>query len=152
MAAARRGELRPAVAVLVVLGCALSACGSAARPTSVATPAFTPGPAHHVSSPVRIALTSPVSDEVITGSTLHVALTVAGGTITQAYSTDISPTVGHVHLYLDGRLVSMAYSTATDLPVDPGAEYSLYAEWVASDHLSFTPRDVTPKIYVAVSS
>jgi hypothetical protein len=64
----------------------------------------------------------------------------------------VSPTVGHIHLYLNSQLVSMAYATETELPVDPGAVYSLYAEWVAEDHGSFTPRDMTPKIYFSAAS
>lgn len=104
-----------------------------------------------MASPAKIAIVSPASNEVISGSTVHVAVTVSGGTISQASTGGISPTVGHLHLYLDGQLASMSYATSTDLPVDPGSVNSLYAEWVASDHLSFTPRDVTPKIYFAVS-
>lgn len=150
MSARRRIARRPLALLLVPL--TLGACGSAATavtPSATASP--TVGPTHGQASPVKLTLVSPKSDEIIVGSTAHIALTMTGGTITPAYSSNVSPVVGHIHLYLNGELVSMSYQTQTDLPVDPGATYSLYAEWVASDHGSFTPRDLTPKIYFSVA-
>jgi hypothetical protein len=149
---ARRRSARRALALLLAV-IALSACGSTGA-TSVPQVAASPtiGPTHNEASPVKLTLLSPLSDEIVTGSTVHVKVSVSGGTITQAYSTQVSPTVGHIHLYLNSQLVSMAYATETELPVDPGAVYSLYAEWVAEDHGSFTPRDMTPKIYFSAAS
>lgn len=135
----------------------MGACGSTGTGASTTTstsltvlPSPTVGPTHAVSSPVKLALTSPLNDEILAGTTVHVTVTVAGGTITSQYSQHVSPTVGHIHLYMNSQLVSMAYATSTDLPIEAGAEYSLYAEWVAEDHGSFTPRVVTPKIYFTV--
>lgn len=152
---ARRRFARRALPLLLA-SIALSACGSSAAPTSttvVLAPGASPtvGPTHAESSPVRLAIVSPKNDEVIVGSTAHVTVTVTGGTIEPTFSTNVSPTRGHVHLYMNSELVAMSYATSTDIAVDPGAEYSLYAEWVASDHGSFTPRDITPKIYFSVS-
>ena len=133
---------------------ALSGCGTATTSTTIAlTPGPSPtiGPTHADASPVKLTLVSPLNDEVIDGSTAHVTITVTGGTITSTYSKNVSPTVGHIHLYMNSELVAMAYATSTDIAVEPGAEYSLYAEWVAADHGSFTPRDITPKIYFVVS-
>ena len=132
----------------------LGGCGMAPTTTTVAlTPGPSPtiGPTHAQASPVKLTLLSPMNDEVIAGSTAHVTIAVTGGTITSTYSKNVSPTVGHIHLYMNSELVAMAYATSTDISVDPGAEYSLYAEWVAADHGSFTPRDITPKIYFVVS-
>lgn len=149
---ARRRVCRPLALALGIV--ALTACGStthAVTPSVSGSATATRGPVHAVASPVKVALLSPKNDEVITASTVHVAVSLSGGTITPEYSTHVSPTVGHLHLYMNGELVSMNYSTDTDLLVDRGTEYSLYVEWVASDHGSFTPRDVTPKIFFAVS-
>ena len=150
---ARRRVARRALTLLLV-SIALSGCGSSATSTTVVlTPGATPtvGLIHAEPSPVKITIVSPKNDEVIVGSTAHVTIAVTGGTIVPTFSTSVSPTVGHIHLYMNSELVAMSYATATDISVDPGAEYSLYAEWVAADHGSFTPRDVTPKIYFAVS-
>lgn len=150
---ARRRVARRALTLL--LACiALSGCGSATTSTTVVlTPGASPtvGPTHAEPSPVKITILSPKNDEVIVGSTAHVTITVTGGTIDPTFSTNVSPTLGHIHLYMNSELVAMSYATATDISVDPGAEYSLYAEWVAADHGSFTPRDITPRIYFAVS-
>lgn len=150
---ARRRVARRALTLLLA-SIALSGCGAPAASTTVVfTPGASPtvGPTHAESSPVKIAIVSPKNDEVIVGSTAHITITVSGGTIVPTFSTNVSPTVGHIHLYMNSELVAMSYATATDIPVDPGAEYSLYAEWVAADHGSFTPRDVTPKIYFAAA-
>jgi hypothetical protein len=48
------------------------------------------------------------------------------------------PNEGHVHLILDGRLVSMTSSTDQTLPLSPGT-YRLEAEFVAVDHGPFDP-------------
>jgi hypothetical protein len=150
---ARRRFARPALALLLA-AMALGACGGSTSTTTVVTVPASPttGPSHDQSSPVKLTLVSPKNDEVVSGSSVHVTLTISGGTIDAGYSKNISPTVGHIHLYLNSELVAMSYATGTDLPVDPGAEYSLYAEWVASDHGSFTPRDITPKIYFTVAT
>ena len=100
---------------------------------------------------MQITLVSPTSGEVVHGSSVHVVVAITGGTVTPVYSTHISPTIGHVHLYLNSQLVYMSYTLQQDLPVNPGAEYAMYAEWVASDHFPFSPRDVTTKVYFSVS-
>lgn len=150
---ARRRFARRALTLLLA-SIALGGCGGPATSTTVVlTPGASPtvGPTHAESSPVKLTIVSPKNDEVIVGSTAHITVTVSGGTIEPTFSTNVSPTVGHIHLYMNSELVAMSYVTATDISVDPGAEYSLYAEWVAADHGSFTPRDITPRIYFAVS-
>ena len=82
---------------------------------------------------------------------MHVAVSIQGGSVTQVTTTNISPTVGHVHLYLNGKLVYMAYTLEQDMTVQPGL-YNLYAEFVAADHFPYNPRDVTQHIaFQAVS-
>jgi hypothetical protein len=66
-------------------------------------------------------------------------VTVANADVVQQTSQNISPTQGHVHLYLDNALVYMSYTLEQDLPVSPGT-YTLRAEFVASDHAPFNPR------------
>ena len=54
-------------------------------------------------------------------------------------STKLQPNEGHVHLYLDGGLVSMTLSLDRALLVAPGT-HRLLAEFVAVDHAPFSPR------------
>ncbi len=72
---------------------------------------------------------------------LTVRLDLEGATITPLTSTIVTPDTGHVHLSLDGSLVSMLGGPlqVVDLRnIAPGA-HTLTAEFVASDHLPFNP-------------
>ena len=95
------------------------------RPTSTATLSFR----------------SPKEHERVTGSELDVALDLEGGTVVQATTTNITPDTGHIHLLLDGNLVSMTYGTeqVVDLTDVPAGPHTLTAEFVAADHLPFSP-------------
>ena len=142
--------MRPWI-VLAFAIMALSACGGAAASTSTPVGGYTPATLSRPASPVQITLVSPTSGEVVHGSSVHVVVSITGGTVTPVYSTHISPKVGHVHLFMNSQLVYMSYALQQDLPVNPGAEYAMYAEWVASDHFPFSPRDVTAKVYFSVA-
>ena len=85
----------------------------------------------------------------MTGTTVHVALSVSGASIVSATTTNIRPDQGHVHLYVDNVLVSMNYGLKQDLPVSPGT-YVLKAEFVAADHAPFSPRVWSPEIFFTV--
>lgn len=87
-------------------------------------------------------MVSPVPGETITARTLHVKLQLMGATITPETSTHLTPDRGHIHLILDGRVVSMAYGVEQDVQVTPG-DHLLQAEFVATDHFPFNPRVVT---------
>ena len=145
-----RGRLALA-SVMVLL--VVAACGSSsgATITPSAGPSLTaPTPAgSRPSSPAVLTFVSPTNNEVFTGTTLHVALTLQNATIVPATTTNISPTTGHIHLYVDNALVSMNYQLTQDLPVHPGT-YVMYAEFVAADHAPFDPRVKTPEIIFTV--
>ena len=66
-------------------------------------------------------------------------------------TADITPTKGHVHLYLNNQLIYMQYTLSQPITVKPGLEYSMYAEFVAQDHFPFAPRDVTPTVFFTVA-
>ncbi len=140
--------MRRLVIALVATGL-VAACGGTSAAT--ATPTLTPATLVRPSSPVKVRLLSPTNGEVIHGKTVHIVVSITGGTVTRLYSTHISPTVGHVHLYFNNQLVYMSYTLHQDLPVQPGLTYTMYAEWVAADHFPFSPRDVTPPIIFKVA-
>ena len=52
------------------------------------------------------------------------------------------PNEGHIHLYLDGALVSMTTGLDAQISASPG-EHEVRAEFVAVDHGPFQPSVVT---------
>ena len=97
-----------------------------ARPTSTATLAFE----------------RPAPGRPVSGDELAVVLRLTGGRIISTTSTDLRPDEGHIHLSLDGRLISMTYGTlqTVDLSGTPPGMHELDAEFVAGDHAPFDPR------------
>jgi hypothetical protein len=79
---------------------------------------------------------------MVSGTTLHVQLKLVGAEIVPQTSTSLSPDKGHIHLSLDGRVISMSYGVEQDVAVAPGV-HLLQAEFVATDHFPFNPRVIT---------
>ena len=150
---------RPFLVLLTLLIVGLPACSSATADGPSGTPEPTPYPTpvgglgHRPSSPVKITLLSPTNGEVVHGTTLVVRVSVTGGvvTTTTTNSSHITPTKGHVHLYLNNQLIYMSYTLSQPITVKPGLPYSMYAEFVAQDHFFFSPRDVTPTVFFTVA-
>jgi hypothetical protein len=94
------------------------------------------------SSTARLEILAPRPGQVVTGQLMTVRLDLIGGTITQTTSTNLTADTGHIHLTLDGSLVSMTYGTVQRVVVAnlaPGP-HVLGAEFVAVDHGPFNPR------------
>ncbi len=131
-------SIAAALMMLAIVGCGGSVPSDTPVPSGSATPIPTsPGP--RPASPAVLTIVSPTDGQVITGTTVHVVLGLTGATIVAATTTSIRPDQGHVHLYVDGNLVSMNYQLTQDLPVTTGT-YVLKAEFVAADHAPFNPR------------
>jgi hypothetical protein len=92
-------------------------------------------------STATISFVRPREHERVSGSEMNVVLDLRGGTIVQATTSSIAPDTGHVHLLLDGALVSMTFGTeqVVDLSTVPAGAHTLTAEFVAADHLPFAP-------------
>ena len=118
--------------------------GAAATPTA-GLASLGPRP----SSPATVAIVAPTSGARVTGTSVHVVLSLTGATIVPATTTAITPTTGHVHLYVDNQLVSMNYGLEQDLPVTPGS-HVLKAEFVAADHAPFSPRVYSDQVIFTV--
>ena len=140
---------------LILLLVAVGACSSpgsggfSAEPSAPAS-LVAPTPAgSRPSSPAIVSVVSPTANQVVTGPSVQVVLSLQNATIVTATTTAITPTTGHVHLYVDNALVSMNYGLTQTLPVHPGT-YILKAEFVAADHAPFDPRVWSPEIIFTV--
>jgi hypothetical protein len=101
-------------------------------------------------SPAHLSIVSPTDGQVVHGSSLHVVTALAGASLTPNTTTRVDPKLGHIHLYVDNQLTYMNYQLSVDVPVKPGKQYAVYAEFVGEDHYPFNPRVVTPTLYVTV--
>jgi hypothetical protein len=131
-----RIKARTFVPALLALALATGACtGGSATPT---TPPPTSAP--RLASTATLTIMSPTDGEVVHGSTVDLKIDLKGGTIVPLTSTDLTPNEGHIHVSLDGQLVSMTTGTNLQIPnVAPG-HHLIQAEFVATDHGPFNPR------------
>ena len=96
-----------------------------------------------------ISIVEPKAGQTVTGGTLHVQVAVEGATILDNHNVvKPTPSQGHVHLSIDGKVVSMAYGPEQDIGVTPG-RHLLEAEFVAGDHLPFNPRVAQKTTFVS---
>jgi hypothetical protein len=92
------------------------------------------------SATARLEILSPMAGDVFQGdpATVPVQLRLVGGKLTPSSSTGVAPNVGHIHVYLDGKLISMSTALSGRIAVGPGS-HALRVEFVAGDHGPFNP-------------
>jgi hypothetical protein len=135
----------PRGAAFALLGGAVAvAVGSVFVPRLVFGPPLAPaasaGP--RIKSSATISIATPTEGQLADTPELSVEMTLEGGQVIEETRAEISPDEGHIHLSIDGAVVSMTYGTlqVVDLSsLDPGS-HELVAEFVAADHLPFEPR------------
>ncbi len=94
------------------------------------------------SSSATLSFREPVNGSSVAAEQVEVVLNLQGGSIVDAASTVLTSDTGHVHLMLDGEVVSMTYGLVQVVDLDgmvPGM-HTLQAEYVAADHAPFDPR------------
>jgi hypothetical protein len=132
MAIGRRTATVAAVALLVAASCGGddgdgSAGGS---PTPVERPA----------SSGELTIVRPENGERVSGDTARLTVDLQGAEVVDRTSTDLRPDQGHLHVVLDGSLVSMTSGTSQTLTGLTPGEHLLQVEFVANDHAPFDPR------------
>jgi hypothetical protein len=94
--------------------------------------------ANRPTATARLEILSPRADSVFRGdpAVVQVRLRLVGGRLVSSASSKPVPNVGHIHVYLDGKLAAMATALTARLRVSPG-RHDLEADFVASDHGPF---------------
>lgn len=129
---------RLALPVLLAGTVTLSGCGAGKSSSSSGK---------RPTTPVRVQITKPTPNQVVVGMTTTLEINVIGGTVVDRTTGPLTPTEGHIHVTLDGRLVSMAYQTTQDLNgLTPGT-HTVTAEFVAVDHQPFQNRPTAAVIF-----
>ena len=107
-------------------------------------PPNTPIPGPRPASTASLAFEQPEMGVSVADGRLEVVLDLEGATIVDEVTTDLSADTGHIHLTVDGRLVSMTSGVAQVVDVGslPPGVHDLRAEFVAADHAPFSPRVV----------
>jgi hypothetical protein len=92
------------------------------------------------STRARLEILSPRQGEILRGdpATVPVVFQLQGGQVVPFTSIHLVPNEGHIHLSLDGSLVSMT-GLESLVTASPGT-HTLLAEFVAVDHGPFHPR------------
>jgi hypothetical protein len=130
------------VGVVSALALTAPACASGSTATDGGTSggaSTTSAPSPRPSSTAHLRILSPTNGET-SPPTVHVRLALTGARIVQTTSTNLRPDEGHIHLYLDGQIVSMNYQLANVIPNVPPGQHVIRAEFVATDHAPFEPR------------
>ena len=107
--------------------------------SSKSTPAGTTASTTRPHSTATLSILEPKSGAELTTRTVVVQLKLVGGTITKIVTTNIQPNVGHIHIRLDGRTITLLGSLTNPVPVTAGP-HVIQAEFVAADHGPFDPR------------
>lgn len=118
------------VPIVLVSAVTVGACGgkspsSGPRPTTQA----------------RLEIVKPTPDQVMPPN-FTLEMNLVGAKVVPANVTGgpLRGTEGHIHVSLDGKLITMAYGTSQDLNNIAPGPHNIQAEFVATDHASFANR------------
>jgi hypothetical protein len=116
---------------------------------SIVWPGSTSGGSRPAST-ATIGFADPSPGQVVSGDVLSVRLEIEGGTIVVGSSATVTADTGHVHVLLDGELLSMTYGLEQEIGVADltAGAHRLDAEFVAADHAPFDPPVVTTVTFV----
>jgi hypothetical protein len=130
-----------AVAALALAALAVGACSGGGGGASGA-PATT-AVAERPSSPAKLTIMTPRNGQTVRQERPELRLDLQGAEIVGQTTTRIRGDQGHVHLIVDGKLVTMNYGLRERLPQLTPGQHVVQVEFVAADHVPFDPRILT---------
>lgn len=120
---------RAAGMFMLAIVCMTTACGGSDKPTTT-----------RPRSTATIAISKPVANAKISTKTFTVKLDLQGGKIVDIVSQDLTPNEGHLHVSVDGKILTQTFWLSQKLKTPKKGEHLLQAEFVAKDHGPFSPR------------
>lgn len=132
--------MRRTLAAVMTLGLLFAAAcggdgdGGGARPSTDAT----------------IEIVEPQAGAKVEGTTVRVRLRLEGGRIVQETSRDVNRVEGHVHVSVDGKVLTQTYGLEQEMDVPEKGRHLLQAEFVAKDHSPFNPRVISSVTFETV--
>jgi hypothetical protein len=96
--------------------------------------------AERPSSPAKIGIEVPKNGAVVKAGDVDVKIDLQGGEVVEPSVREVTPTTGHIHVELDGIVVSMRYGLEQTIKVSDPGTHTLRVEFVAADHSPFNPR------------
>jgi hypothetical protein len=98
----------------------------------------------------RLIVVAPEPNAVV-GTSVHLVFKIIGGRVVGPSVTTLSGDEGHIHVSVDGRIVSMLYGTTQTVSgLTPGL-HTLSAEFVAANHIPFAnPQNVLQRFVITV--
>jgi len=125
----------PAVLAVAVT---LTGCGGGKSPSTAS--------GSRPATSARLQILEPTPNES-TGPDLVLKLNLIGARVVQPSVGKLRPDEGHIHVSLDGTLVSMTYGTSQDLHALKPGPHTIQAEFVATDHIPFKNRVVAAVLF-----
>jgi hypothetical protein len=99
----------------------------------------------------KLTILAPTPNQVVKGTRLTVRVKLEGAKLVKQTSTNISPDRGHIHIIVDGKVVSLLAGTSYTLTgLKPGT-HLLQVEFVAADHGVFNPRVIVQQTFRVVA-
>ena len=127
--------------ILVALAMGAVACAPGSSSSTSATDTVRPTTA------AKLAILSP-EPGATTGSAILLKLQLTGATVVSpSQVTGIVPTEGHIHVSVDGKLVSMAYGLTQPVRGLTAGQHTILASFVASDHRPFANQVIATVVF-----
>lgn len=100
-----------------------------------------------------LSIVQPTEGASVDGDELTVVVHLAGGHLIDDGSTTNAPDAGHIHVMIDGGMLSMGYGLEQTIPIGDLTEgtHEIEAEFVAADHGSFDPPVTATATFVKAS-
>jgi hypothetical protein len=131
-------RMRFLASAAIVSALTATACGSGGAtgngPTVSTTASARPR------STAKLSIVAPKNGSTVTGPTVDLRISLKDARIVKRTSTDLTPDEGHVHVLLDGKLISMTYGLEQQVPDLAPGPHRIEVEFVAMDHAPFDPR------------